>query len=170
MLSFQKFFYLQEAKFRGGAKEGDAVGWLKKSVGSFQWIALDTSNEDEPDLHDNPKYISQLEPELEKKFQEENPGYEYEYDSPERDKLKDECISRGHVRVAEMVGMKSITLQGRDLDTLKKAMIKLKELFPNKMNKFEVQADVILGPGKYKSFEWNPQENKWVVFRGDSYF
>ena len=170
MLSFQKFFYLQEAKFRGGAKEKDAVGWLKKSMGSYQWIPLDTSNEEMPDLHSDSIYIFQLEPELEKKFQQEHPGLEQEYDSPERDALKDECIKRGHVRVAEMVGMKSITLQGRDLDTLKKAMIKLKELFPNKMNKFEVQADIILGPGKYKSFEWDPQENKWLVFRGDSYF
>ena len=170
MLSFQKFFYLQEAKFRGGAKEKDAVGWLKKSMGSYQWIPLDTSNEEMPDLHSDSIYISQLEPELEKKFQQEHPGLEQEYDSPEREVVKDECIKRGHVRVAEMVGMKSITLQGRDLDTLKKAMIKLKELFPNKMNKFEVQADIILGPGKYKSFEWDPQENKWLVFRGDSYF
>lgn len=166
MLSFKVYFYLKEAKFRGGAKEKDAIGWLKNSIGKYDWIPVDAANDH---LHDNPIYISQLEPELENKFQKEHPGYEYEYDDPEREALKDECIARGHIRVAEMVGMRSITLQGRDLNTIKRGMVALNELFPNKLNKYEVLADVV-SHGQTKTFEWDPESGKWLVFRGDSFF
>lgn len=170
MLSFKDYyFYLQEAKLRGGAKQKNATGWLKNSGGKYDWIPLDVSNEDEPDLHENPIYIYQLEPELEKKFQKEHPGYEYQYDDPEREALKDECINRGHIRVAEMSGMNSITLQARDLNTIKRGMATLRELFPNKLSKYEVLADVI-SHGQTKTFEWDPEAGKWLVFRGDSFF
>lgn len=169
MIPFKTYFYLSEATFRGGAKEGNAIGWLKSSGGKYDWIPLDNVNSDEPDLHENPKYISQLEPELEKQFQKSHPGYQYEYDDPEREALKEECIARGHIRVAEMVGMKSITLQARDLDTIKRGMNTLTSLFPNKLNKYEVLADVIYR-GQTKSFEWDPGARKWLVYRGDSFF
>lgn len=169
MQSFKEYFYLNEATFRGGAKEGHAIGWLKSARGKYDWIPLDTTNSEEPDLHDNPKYISQLEPELENQFQKSHPGYQYEYDDPEREALREECIARGHIRVAEMVGMRSITLQARDLDTVKKGMVALAALFPNKLNKYEVLADVT-SRGQTKTFEWDPELRKWLVYRGDSFF
>ena len=155
MISFREFFHLLEAKFRKESGGKDAVGWLKNSG---EWIPVNIKAEE---LHDNPKYISQLEPTLEKQFQDAHPGYEYEYDDPEREELKDECIRRGHTRVAEMVGMGSVTLQARDLNTLNRAMNRLKVLFPKKMDKYEVLADINKPDGSLQSLIWDSERDRF---------
>ena len=149
--SFINYFKhnMQEAYWANTRNKNSITGWFSKTG---KWIPVNS-------FHDHPRYIQELEPELQPDYNPKTAPKEKDYipdDYPDQETKKDECITRGAVRVAQadMGAGPDISIQANSLYALKSTIAKLDKMFPEEMNNNPIFADVVNPKGQVvSSFE-----------------